>query len=136
MSDQNAENCFVCGEKNPIGLHLNTTRADGKSHMEFDVNENYAGFNGVMHGGFACMLFDEVMFHAIYSLGLMTVTLNLNIDFINPAIIGHHLVVEAWITDRDGRKIFAEGKITDGEKIVARAKGLYITVDMDAFLKN
>ncbi|KTE93716.1 thioesterase [Desulfitobacterium hafniense] len=131
-----AENCFVCGEKNPIGLHLKTKNVNGKSHLELDVHENLSGFDGLMHGGFICMLLDEVMFHAVESSGETTLTLNINTNFVNPALIGHHLVVEAWIANRQGRKIYVEGKVTDGDKVVADAKGLYLRVDMDSFLKT
>jgi len=130
------KNCFVCSDQNQIGLHLKNTYVDGKSHMELDVNENLSGISGLMHGGFTCMLLDEVMYYAIEALCVSTLTLNMQVDFISPAILGHHLVAEAWITNRDGRKIYAASKITDGDKIVASAEGFYITVDMDVFLKN
>lgn len=76
------------------------------------------------------------MCHAVESSGETTLTLNINTNFVNPALIGHHLVVEAWIANRQGRKIYVEGKVTDGDKVVADARGLYLRVDMDSFLKT
>lgn len=127
-------NCFVCSPENPIGLHLNVTVENHRARTEFVPDKNMSGLDGIMHGGFSLMILDEVMFYAVKSYEIDNVTLNSNVDFKNPAIIGHTLVAEAWVAKRDGRKIFTEGEIRDGDKIAASSRGLYYEMDMSSFL--
>lgn len=132
--------CFVCGPDNPVGLHLVNRYIDGKAHMEFTPTENMAGLTTknktLMHGGFTGMLFDEVMMYAMIGLGIQAVTLNLNIDYVSPARVGHHMTAESWITNRERKKIWAAAEIRDDEtgNIVAKATGLYYQVDMTSFI--
>ena len=134
--------CFVCGPDNPAGMHLQNTFIDGKSHMEFTPTENMAGLttskHTLMHGGFTCMLFDEVMMYVVMGLGLEAVTLNLSIDYLSPARVGHRMAAEAWITDRERKKIWVSGEINDLDtgELVAKAEGLYLQIDMTSFIDN
>ena len=127
-------NCFVCSPTNPIGLHLKNTPVDGKAHMEIVPNENMVGLNGLMHGGFSLMIMDEVMYYAVEGYGVDSVTLHSECDFKNPAVVGHKLIAEAWVTKRDGKKFFVEGEIRDEDTVVVTAKGLYYEMDMSKFL--
>ena len=136
--------CFVCGDDNPYGLHLTNTYMDGRSHVEItpglaQMGLSTGGDSGLMHGGFTMMLFDEALYYVCKAgLGVDVVTINMNIDFKSPAIVGHCLAAEAWVTDRDGRKIFLEGSVFDMDnenKEVAHCKGLYMEMDLTRFLK-
>ncbi|MGI6205722.1 MAG: PaaI family thioesterase [Anaerovoracaceae bacterium] len=134
--------CFVCGPDNPAGLHLKNEFISGKAHMEFTPTDNMAGLttnkNTLMHGGFTCMLFDEVMMYAVMGIGIEAVTLNISIDYLSPARIGHRMAAEAWITERERKKIWVSGEINDLDtgELVAKAEGLYYQVDMTAFIND
>lgn len=129
-------NCFVCSPTNPIGLHLNVTVENHRARTEFVPNENMSGLDGIMHGGFSLMIMDEVMFYAVESYEIDSVTLNSNVDFKSPAILGHTLTAEAWVAKRDGRKLFVEGELRDGDTVVVASKGLYYEMDMSSFLPD
>jgi uncharacterized protein (TIGR00369 family) len=138
MKTTNLNNCFGCGKDNPIGLHLKNSYIGEKSHIQFEVKTQYCGHPGLMHGGVTGILFDEVMFYAIARLGIETVTLTMNIEYISPALEGHILICEAELENHDGRKIDVVAEINDAEtgKLIGKAKGKFLEVDLDKVLKN
>ena len=126
--------CFVCGPENKGGMHLKNEYIDGKAHMEMDTKEWQTGLTGLVHGGFNCMLLDEIMYYAIKTLDVDVVTVNMNIDFKNAAKMGHKLIAEGWVEKQEGRKIWAHGIVKDGENTVVEATGFYLVVDLDRFI--
>ena len=54
----------------------------------------------------------------------------------NPAVIGHNLVAEAWVTKREGKKFYTEGVLKDGDTVIVTATGLYYEMDMSVFLTD
>lgn len=132
-------NCFVCSPTNPIGLHLVNKPVNGRSHMEIVPNENMVGLNGLMHGGFSSMLMDEVMYYACEAYGVDTVTLNMKCDFLNPAVAGHKLIAEGWVTKQERKKFFVEAELKDADddnKVLVKAEGLYYEMDLSVFLPD
>ena len=57
-----ANNCFVCGPKNPIGLHLSFTIDDDDiCRSQFTPAENHCGYDSLTHGGIIFSALDDVM---------------------------------------------------------------------------
>lgn len=137
METLKLDKCFGCGKDNPIGLHLKNTYVENRSHIEFEVKPHYCGYPGLMHGGITAMLFDEAMFYAVQRLGIVTVTASISIDYISPGYEGHTLVCEAQIEKQDGRKIdvAAELKDLNNGKLLAKARGRFLEVDINKVLK-
>ena len=131
-------NCFVCSPTNPIGLHMTNSYVGERSHMEIVPNENMCGLNGIMHGGFSLMIMDEIMYYAVDYFGVDSVTLHTDCDFKSPAVIGHKLIAEGWVTKRDGKKFYAAGELRDAETgmVVVTATGLYYEMDLSKFLPD
>ena len=61
------------------------------------------GLNGLMHGGFSLMLMDEVMYYAVGRIRRGQCYASFRMRLQNPAVIGHKLVAEAWVTKEKGR---------------------------------
>ena len=50
--DFNANNCFVCGPDNPIGLKIKFTIDDDEvCRGRFTPKENHVGYQNTTHGG-------------------------------------------------------------------------------------
>ncbi len=135
------DKCFVCGTNNDYGLHLTNKYYDGKAHLVIVPGENLTGLStehgALMHGGFTCMMFDECFYFACRAgLGLDVVTLNMDIDYRSPAVVGHTLEATCWVTKQEGKKIYLEGTFMDGSREVAHATGLYISIDLEKFLED
>lgn len=58
----NADWCFVCGRRNPVGLHMQF-HDDGEHEVvsEYTVAERYQGYPGIVHGGILASMLDEVI---------------------------------------------------------------------------
>ena len=56
-----ANECFVCGPDNPIGLHLVFRLEDGACVSEFTPGRDHVGYPGVVHGGMIYSALDDVM---------------------------------------------------------------------------
>lgn len=58
----NSDYCFVCGRKNPRGLHM-TFYDDGQSEVisTYSVPEAYQGYPGIVHGGVVAAMLDEAV---------------------------------------------------------------------------
>jgi len=122
--------CFVCGDKNDIGLKLDFYEKDGKARTEFTPTKNFEGYKDILHGGILSTLLDEAMIKSILAKEILTVTSQIEVKFKKPAIIGEKLIIEGEITGERGRLILTEGKIfkEDGT-LVAEAKGKFFRTE-------
>jgi uncharacterized protein (TIGR00369 family) len=137
MKNYDISGCFGCGADNPSGLHLKKEYRGNSSHIEFVVKPEYTGYPGLMHGGITCVLFDEVMYHAVARKDIVAVIAKMTVDYRSPALVGDHLVCEAEVIGQERRKIDVVARITNSatSTLVAEAKGLFIEVDLDKIIK-
>ena len=57
----NSHNCFVCGVRNPFGLHLRFYQSGpGEVTANYTVSNEYQGYPGIVHGGIVAAMLDEV----------------------------------------------------------------------------
>jgi uncharacterized protein (TIGR00369 family) len=89
--------CFVCGVKNPIGLHLSFSLHDGKVTTEFVPKKIHQGYRDIVHGGIISALLDETMVKTALLQGMPAVTAEISIRFKNPLVSGEKVLVEASI---------------------------------------
>lgn len=93
--------CFACGPDNPIGIHLAFERTGDRSvRAQLQLAPEFAGWQGIAHGGIAMALLDEGMAHAAGAAGFRGVTGSLSARFRKPVLIGAPLVLEGevrWI---------------------------------------
>ena len=80
--------CFVCGEKNPIGMKTRFHLEGDRVYMLFNLEKNYQGWGDVVHGGFQSMLLDEVQVQTAGYKGYKTVTAEMTVRFKKPVLCG------------------------------------------------
>jgi hypothetical protein len=66
--------CFVCGERNPEGLHVDFYLEDDKAIGEFVALKKYQGYKDIIHGGIISTLLDEAMVKVALLKGILCVT--------------------------------------------------------------
>lgn len=89
------QRCFVCGTRNPFGLHLHF-RTDGQRVLaDFTGEERHQGFPGVVHGGILATLLDETMGRVPVLDRAWVMTGRLDLRFRLPAPVGVPLVITA-----------------------------------------
>lgn len=126
----NYPNCFVCGDKNAIGLKVAFFYDKGKAKAQYTPTEEFEGYKDICHGGILSALLDEVMIYSIKALEVVTMTVQIEVKFKSPAKIGETLFLEGQITEDRGRIISTEGKVfrKDGT-LIAESRGKYFRAE-------
>jgi uncharacterized protein (TIGR00369 family) len=118
--------CFVCGEKNPIGLklRLRTDAERGESSAEVTFRDDFQGWAKVVHGGLLATVLDEAMIYAAGAKGLLCVTGEITVRFVKPASTGVPYALKGRFLEDKGRVVLAESELLDANGgQVARASG-------------
>jgi uncharacterized protein (TIGR00369 family) len=129
--DHSAQNqCFGCGEANPVGLHLEFFLAEDGSVVGFpNVADLYEGPKGYVHGGIIATLLDEAMSKAVRAQGHIAMTRQMEVDYLRPIPSGAAHRLESRITRSEGRKHWTAARILNhAGTAIAEAKGLFIEV--------
>jgi len=120
----------------PIGQWLDGTIVSADENgiaLAFDVRPEMANPAGTLHGGYVALMLDEVIGGStmVCSNGRFYATINLAIDFLNPAQLGDVVTVRATI-QRKGRRLWnVLGEVTRSDGVtVARATANLIAADV------
>jgi uncharacterized protein (TIGR00369 family) len=118
--------CFVCGDKNPIGLNVPFYVKDDKVVAEYVAGRHFEGYKDVLHGGILSALLDEVMIRAVLALEIYALTSEIRVKFKRMVKIGDKLFLEGRLVRDGGRILLAEGKITNQKnEVVAEGEGKF-----------
>ncbi len=88
----------------------------------------YQGPPGYVHGGLVAALFDEVLGFTQWMTGNPGMTGTLKVRYRKPTPLHTELRFEATVERVDGRKIFTEARLYDGDTITADAEGVFISL--------
>ena len=120
----------------PVGRWLNgrlTDIQEGSMEVEFIVREDMTNPMGVLHGGIASTILDEVVGTMVYALGrdFAYVSVNLNCDFLHAARIGDTITAKAKVIRAGKNIVHVEGIITDPEsRIIAKCTSNLIQTNL------
>jgi acyl-coenzyme A thioesterase PaaI-like protein len=115
---------------NPLAPPLQTSsrQEPGEYSAEVTLSPAYAGPPGRVHGGVVTGILDHASGFAVATLGVVAMSVSLEINLHDATPYGEPLVVSARVADHDGRKIWVEATLaTAGGHITASAKTLLIT---------
>ena len=125
------QRCFVCGQRNPFGLHLVFRVEDQSVVADFQPREEHQGFPGVIHGGIVAALLDETLGRTSL-LGEhpeWTMTGRLEVRYRRYVPYGPLLRVRARLTTERRRVLQASGVLTlssDESVVLAEAQGMFL----------
>ncbi len=108
--------CFGCGEDNPIGAKLEFYKISDKSlKSTFTIPLTWGGWGEIAHGGLQTVLLDEVSGWSIISLlGKYALTINLQMEFLQPIYVGETIEAISNIEKIEGRNIIVKGILKNG----------------------
>lgn len=88
----------------------------------------HLGRNGAAHGGAIALLFDSVLGVAstVLTGGPYQRTAYLHVDYRSIVPIDKELQVDAGLTRVEGRKIFVETRLRDGDTLLAEGEALFV----------
>lgn len=128
--------CFGCGGANPGGMHLAFEQDDARQRIvgRFRLGEEYQGGSGFLHGGIIALLLDEVMSKTVRFHGQNAVTADLHVEYKKPIRVNTEIVVEGFVTRRDGRQLYHEGEIrNEAGELLARGEGRFVVIDREKY---
>lgn len=113
----------------PVPMKL-TTSDDGRLRGWARFRRFHLGRNGAVHGGAIALLFDSVLGTASWLLtgGPYQRTAYLHVDYRSIVPIDKELQVQAWVSRTEGRKIFVETRLCDGETVLADGEALFVVL--------
>lgn len=88
----------------------------------------HLGRNGAVHGGCIAQLFDSVLGYTAFRLteSAYQRTAFLHVNYRSIVPIETELQVDAGVERADGRKIFIEGRLLDGDTVLADTEALFV----------
>jgi acyl-coenzyme A thioesterase PaaI-like protein len=125
-----ANQCFVCGPDNPLGLRL-PFRLDGDvCRTEFRPGPFHCGYDNLVHGGIVFSALDDVMANWLFLKGERGHTARVEIRYREPVEPGEVLLLEGRLVRRKGRLAVMSGKAIRAadNTVVAEADGTFMVV--------
>ena len=126
-----ANQCFVCGPANPIGLGVTFSLRDNVCHGEFTPQAQHMGYKNVTHGGIVFSLLDDVMANWVWLQGQQCFTAKAEIRYRSELLIGTHVRLEGRCTKRKGRLALMQGEVIRAadDYVVAQATASFMISD-------
>ncbi len=116
--------CFACGKANPHGLKLPVVeKADGVE-LDYVVPEEFAGWQGIVHGGIVATILDELLAYACNRPNRAMLTAEMTVRYRRPVMTGQPVHGTARVTENRGRLMLAEASLIDqAGRLLAEATG-------------
>ncbi len=121
------EGCFVCGQKNPLGLRaVFVSEGDGSVLARVRCEPLWAGYPGSLHGGITTSLLDGAMVHCLFARGVAAVTARMSVDFHGPVLLTEELTVSAMILSEKSGIYKLEGELLQAGRVRVTARGTFV----------
>lgn len=126
-----ANDCFVCGPHNPIGLRVAFTMDGDICRGRFTPGEHHAGFDRITHGGIVFSVLDDVMANWLFLQGARGFTAKCEIRYRQPLPIGTAIALSCRLKQRKGRlmQLEASAERLDDGSTVASAEASFMVDD-------
>jgi acyl-coenzyme A thioesterase PaaI-like protein len=128
------------GLASPWGLDIEVHHHGQEVEATVTLRAAHEGAPGRSHGGIVAALFDDVFGFILGVIRQPAFTGELSIRYEAATPLHRPLVCRGRLAERSGRKLWIEGELVDvttpGEPVVARGKGLFITVDPARFAQT
>jgi acyl-coenzyme A thioesterase PaaI-like protein len=122
------------GLANPLSPPVHLEYRDDKVIGTVTFGAAYEGPPGCVHGGYVAAVFDELLGATQSLSGAPGMTGTLSIRYESPTPLHRPLRLEGRLVGVERRKIFTEGRCYDGDRVTARAEGLFISMQPGQFL--
>ena len=124
-----ANNCFVCGANNPIGLKLNFELHNDICVANFTPEKNYCGYNGIVHGGIIFSALDDVMANWLFLKKEKAFTARCSIRYFSELLCNTPTELEGHFLKRKGRMTLMRGimKSLHDQQIIAETEASFMS---------
>lgn len=127
LRDTHHAGCIVCGSRNKRGLKLSfQAYPDGGIEGKFNCRRLLQGYDGRLHGGVIAAVLDSAMTNCLFAHGIVAVTGELTVRFLQPVLLSYEAVVQANIKVTLPPLYRMEARISQNGRIVARATARFM----------
>ncbi|MDD2404592.1 MAG: PaaI family thioesterase [Lentisphaerae bacterium] len=132
MSKSNEEddlhaNCLLCGNCNPLSLHLVfTIDENGEVTASFKGRQLLQGYRGMLHGGVIASLLDSAMTNCLFRHGINAVTGELKVRYRHPVPCSAVLFLRARIVSRNQPLYALRSDLEMDGKLMASASAKFM----------
>jgi acyl-coenzyme A thioesterase PaaI-like protein len=125
-----ANECFVCGPDNPLGLRLAFRMEGDICRAEFVPGPFHGGYADMTHGGIIYSVLDDAMANWLFLQGTRAHTARCEIRYREPLAIGEKVLLEGRLLKRKGRlaMLQATARRAADLVVVAEAEGSFVVV--------
>jgi acyl-coenzyme A thioesterase PaaI-like protein len=116
------------GMASPFAFGGEVVRRGDMLVTEISFGPAHEGAPGRVHGGMVAALFDDLTGYVTQLVGNLAFTGELRVRYEAPVPIGVKLTANAWLHDREGRKLFVDGELLQDGNRLALVEAIYITV--------
>jgi len=129
LASESHRDCVICGVDDPLDLGLEFQPGPGgEMSLIFDPKSKFQGYNDRLHGGIISLLFDAVMTHCLFSLGINAVTGALDLRFLHPVRTCLPVNVKARVKISHPPLFVLEGILRQENKQLVRATGKFMNI--------
>jgi acyl-coenzyme A thioesterase PaaI-like protein len=127
--------CFGCGDSAVgLGLPLPETQGANRYGAVFRFSDRHQGGPGIVHGGLVSAALDEACGLLATWFRFPAVTARMFVRFRRPVPINQPLEVTAQVADSRGRRIHVDGRLRNGNELLAEARAAFLHVPLEHFL--
>jgi uncharacterized protein (TIGR00369 family) len=121
MKLEEDKHCFVCGDLNEIGLHVDfTVNDDNSATAKIKVPQNFQGWKDIVHGGIISTLL--VSIYACRKISQKGVTAEIKVKFKKPIPVETELTLQARVVDHKRKLIMVEAELLVDDVVYASAE--------------
>lgn len=113
-----------------LGLEIQILES-GHSVLVLPLNHSHMNYRDITHGGVLMTLCDSAMGMAVRSLGRPSVTLEMNISFLDMTQEGEELVAEGRVLRKGSSIHVCEAEVRKENRLVAKARGTFYILPDD-----
>ncbi len=128
MTEAIYNNCFACGQNNPIGLKLTFEYTENQAVAYYTVSENFQGYENITHGGIIATLLDEAMAKIILSKGMEAVTGEITIKYRRAVPTGKEIKITGEIIQEKSRTVRTLGRIEFDGHLCVEATATFVKI--------
>jgi acyl-coenzyme A thioesterase PaaI-like protein len=131
--------CFACGQKNPIGLQLVFYSNGEEVVAKKYISSEYAGWERLVHGGILSTIADETMAWTVIHLTKKYIlTKGFSIEFLAPLFVGQEIScvgkILEWIHEKE---VIVHVKIySQKQELAVSAKGNVVLFSPESIRKR
>jgi acyl-coenzyme A thioesterase PaaI-like protein len=124
--------CMVCGQNNDYSWKLKfSTDRSGKTCTQFQGDNNFQGYNGILYGGIITTLLDATMTHCLFYHGIAAFTGDLRVRFVHPIPYDAAVHLQAQIVKTRKSIYVLRAEAIYQQKIMAWAEAIFVQMNFN-----